>query len=592
MNAHAPQKVLIANRGEIAVRIARACADHGYASVAVYADGDADALHVRLADEAYGLDGVTAAETYLDAEKVLAAALASGATLVHPGYGFLSESADFARAVRDAGLTWVGPSPESIELLGDKISARRLAESVGAPLIAGTTDPVADPSEAVAFAEEHGLPIAIKAAFGGGGRGMRVARRLDEVAELFEAAGREAVAAFGRGECFVERYLERPRHVEAQVLADDHGNVVVLGTRDCSLQRRSQKLVEEAPAPFLTDEQRERVHTAARDICAAADYRGAATVEFLLGVDGLLSFLEVNTRLQVEHPVTEETTGVDIVGEQLRIAAGLPLSITETPAARGHSLEFRINAEDPARGFLPVPGTISVFAPPTGPGVRLDTGVESGSAVSGNFDSMMAKLIVTGVDRDAALTRARRALREFRIEGVASVLPFHRAVLDDAEFTAQDGFAVHTQWIETTFADRTPPQALAEEPVGPDVVSSWIEVDGQRLSLRLPSSLAGAVALGGGTASGSASASTAGTSPSAAAADGDVLAPMAGTLVRWAVEDGAAVEKGDTIAVIEAMKMETTVTAPVAGTAELADDAPSPGDPVSPTTVLARITTA
>jgi acetyl-CoA/propionyl-CoA carboxylase biotin carboxyl carrier protein len=590
MNAHAPQKVLIANRGEIAVRIARACADHGYTSVAVYADGDADALHVRLADEAHGLGGVTAAETYLDAEKILAAARASGATLVHPGYGFLSESADFARAVRDAGLTWVGPSPESIELLGDKISARRLAESVGAPLIAGTTDPVADPAEAVAFAEEHGLPIAIKAAFGGGGRGMRVARRLDEVAELFEAAGREAVAAFGRGECFVERYLERPRHVEAQVLADDHGNVVVLGTRDCSLQRRSQKLVEEAPAPFLTDEQRERVHAAARDICAAADYRGAATVEFLLGADGLLSFLEVNTRLQVEHPVTEETTGVDIVGEQLRIAAGLPLSITATPVPRGHSLEFRINAEDPARGFLPVPGTIALFAPPTGPGVRLDTGVESGSAVSGNFDSMMAKLIVTGVDRDAALARARRALREFRIEGVASVLPFHRAVLDDADFTAQDGFAVHTQWIETTFAERTPPQSLAEEPAEPDVVSSWIEVDGQRLSLRLPSSLAGAVALGGGgTGSGTASASTAEPMPSAA--DGDVLAPMAGTLVRWAVEDGAVVEQGDSIAIVEAMKMETTVTAPVAGTVDLAD-APSPGDPVSPTTVLARITTA
>ncbi|PSL37499.1 acetyl-CoA/propionyl-CoA carboxylase, biotin carboxylase, biotin carboxyl carrier protein [Labedella gwakjiensis] len=586
MTAHAPRKVLIANRGEIAVRIARACADHGYTSVAVYADGDADALHVRLADEAHGLGGVTGAETYLDADKIIEAARASGATLVHPGYGFLSESADFARAVRDAGLTWVGPSPESIELLGDKISARKLAESVGAPLIAGTTDPVASAAEAIAFAEEHGLPIAIKAAFGGGGRGMRVARRLDEVAELFEAAGREAVAAFGRGECFIERYLERPRHVEAQVLADDHGNVVALGTRDCSLQRRSQKLVEEAPAPFLTDEQRDRVLSSARDICAAADYRGAATVEFLLGADGLLSFLEVNTRLQVEHPVTEETTGVDIVGEQLRIAAGLPLSITETPSVRGHSIEFRINAEDPARGFLPTPGTITTFAPPTGPGVRLDTGVESGSEVSGRFDSMMAKLIVIGVDRDAALARARRALAEFRIEGVASVLPFHRAVLDDADFTAEDGFAVHTQWIETTFADRTPPQSLAEEPAEPDVVSSWIEVDGRRLGLRLPAALAGSFASGVGTAS----AFAPGATGAAASQDGDVLAPMAGTLVRWAVEDGAAVDQGDTIAVVEAMKMETTVVAPVAGTVRLTDDAPSPGDPVSPTTVLARIT--
>ena len=415
---------------------------------------------------------------------------------------------------------------------------------------------------------------------------MRVARRLDEVAELFEAAGREAVAAFGRGECFIERYLERPRHVEAQVLADDHGNVVALGTRDCSLQRRSQKLVEEAPAPFLSDEQRERVLSYARDICAAADYRGAATVEFLLGADGLLSFLEVNTRLQVEHPVTEETTGVDIVGEQLRIAAGLPLSITETPAVRGHSIEFRINAEDPARGFLPTPGPISLFAPPTGPGVRLDTGVETGSEVSGRFDSMMAKLVVTGVDRDAALARARRALAEFRIEGVASVLPFHRAVLDDADFTAGDGFAVHTQWIETTFADRTPPQALAEEPTEPDVVSSWIEVDGRRLTLSLPAALAGSFAAGVGTVPGSIAESSA-----AAAQDGDVLAPMAGTLVRWAVDDGAAVEQGDTIAVVEAMKMETTVTAPVAGTVQRADDAPAPGDAVSPATVLARITT-
>jgi acetyl-CoA/propionyl-CoA carboxylase biotin carboxyl carrier protein len=586
MTEHSRGKVLIANRGEIAVRIVRACADHGYTSVAVYADGDADALHVRLADEAYGLGGITAAETYLDAAKILDAARSSGATLVHPGYGFLSESADFARAVRDAGLTWIGPSPESIELLGDKISARRLAESVGAPLIAGTPDPVADAAEAVAFAEKHGLPIAIKAAFGGGGRGMRVAHRLDEVAELFDAAGREAVAAFGRGECFIERYLERPRHVEAQVLADDHGNVVVVGTRDCSLQRRSQKLVEEAPAPFLTDEQRERVHAAAREICAAAGYRGAATVEFLLGADGLLSFLEVNTRLQVEHPVTEETTGVDIVGEQLRIAAGLPLSFTETPVPRGHSIEFRINAEDPARGFLPVPGTISLFEAPTGPGVRLDTGVESGSQVSGRFDSMMAKLIVTGSDRDAALARARRALAEFRIEGVASVLPFHRAVLDDVDFIAHDGFAVHTQWIETTFADRTPPQSLAEEPAEADVVSSWIEVAGKRMTLRLPSALAGTIVAGTGTA--------AQVTPTNVqeADDGDVLSPMAGTLVRWTVEDGTAVEQGDTIAVIEAMKMETTVAAPSAGRVHRSSDAPSPGDPVTSSSVLATISPA
>ena len=433
------RKVLIANRGEIAVRIARACDDAQLASVAVYADIDADALHVSAADEAFSLDGNSPADTYLNIPKLLAVAAESGADAVHPGYGFLSENADFAQAVLDAGLTWIGPTPDAIRLLGNKITARDAAVRAGAPLVAGSDGPVDTAAEARAFAEEHGLPIAIKAAFGGGGRGMKVVRVIDEVEEAFDSAVREAVAAFGRGECFVERYLDRPRHVEAQVLADAHGNVVVVGTRDCSLQRRHQKLLEEAPAPFLTDEQTTLIYDAAKAVCREAGYSGAGTVEFLVAADGTVAFLEVNTRLQVEHPITEETTGIDLVQEQFRIAAGEPLRLTEDPAPRGHAFEFRLNAEDVGRGFLPSPGTIGEFAGPTGPGIRLDTGVRSGSFVAPQFDSLLAKLIVTGADRQQALRRARRALAEMRITGVATVLPFHRAVLESPDFTSEDG---------------------------------------------------------------------------------------------------------------------------------------------------------
>ena len=439
------KKVLIANRGEIAVRVVRACADYGVKSVAVYADSDIDALHVKMADEAYGLAGERPADTYLNIAKIIAIAQKSGADAVHPGYGFLSESEAFAQAVLDAGLIWIGPKPATIALLGDKVSARKVALDVGAPLVAGTKDPVKDASEVLAFAEQHGLPIIIKAAFGGGGRGMKIAWRLDEVEELFASATREAITAFGRGECFVEQFLDKPRHIEAQVIADTHGNVVVLGTRDCSLQRRNQKLVEEAPAPFLSDDQRERIHQSARAICAKAGYVSAGTVEYLLSQSGAISFLEVNTRLQVEHPVTEQTTGIDLVVEQLRVADGLPLSIQETPKPTGHSFEFRINAEDVGRGFLPTPGKIQRFEAPSGPGVRVDSGVQSGSIVSGSFDSMMAKLIITGATREQALVRARRALKEFQIDGVASVLPFHRAVVDHADFSSTDSFKVHTR---------------------------------------------------------------------------------------------------------------------------------------------------
>jgi acetyl-CoA/propionyl-CoA carboxylase biotin carboxyl carrier protein len=576
------KKVLIANRGEIAVRIIRACADRGLATVAVYADSDADALHVRMATQAFGLDGDSPATTYLDAEKLLTIAAQSGADAVHPGYGFLSESAAFARLVTEAGLTWIGPSPESIDRLGDKIAARQIAASVGAPLVAGTPDPVATAADAVVFAEEHGLPIVIKAAFGGGGRGMRVARSLDEVAEQFDAAVREAVTAFGRGECFVEQFLDAPRHVEVQVLRDSHGTVVVLGTRDCSLQRRNQKLVEEAPAPFLTDAQRDRLHTSAADICAAADYQGVATVEYLLSVDGTISFLEVNTRLQVEHPVTEQTTGVDIVAEQLRIAEGLPLSVQSTPAPTGHSIEFRINAEDAARGFLPTPGTITRFEPPTGPGIRVDSGVETGTVVSGRFDSMLAKLIVTGPTREIAIRRARRALDEFRLEGIASVLPFHRAVLRDADFVGGEALTVHTQWIETTFAERIPAEALLPEPVEAGVSTSWIEIDGVRHTLRMP---AGAMAMGaptGGTAAGLPGASVV----DGNSADTGVVAPMAGTLITWLIEDGSTVTAGDPVVVVEAMKMETTITATGTGTLHHAS---APGAAVAAGEQLATI---
>lgn len=566
--------VLVANRGEIAVRIVRACADLGIRSVAVYADGDADAPHVRLADEAWALDGRTAAETYLSIEKLLGVARRSGADAVHPGYGFLSERASTARAVEEAGLVWVGPTSATIELLGDKIAARDLARTVGAPLVPGSDGPVPDAAAALAFAEEHGLPLAIKAAHGGGGRGMRVAWTLEEVPELFEAARREAEAAFGRGECFVERFLERPRHVEAQIIADDHGHVVVAGTRDCSLQRRNQKLVEEAPAPFLDLAVRKRIHESARDLCAAAGYRGAGTVEFLLGVDGTLSFLEVNTRLQVEHPVTEETTGLDLVVEQLRVASGLPLSVTEDPEPRGHAIELRLNAEDPARGFLPGPGRIERFVPPSGPGVRVDAGVESGSVIPGEFDSLFAKIVVWGPTRDAALARARRAAAETVVEGVPTVLPFHRAVLADPAFTGSDrgsadgsGFAVHTQWIETELLAALDPQALAAPVVEPGVVETWVEIDGKRHKVRTPGGLGFA---GPGVGPG-ASGMTAGGAPPTSGTGADdgrvpLLPAMPGTLVRWLVADGETVADGQPVAVVEAMKMESQLVAEAAGT--------------------------
>ncbi|VGO07970.1 Urea carboxylase without Allophanate hydrolase 2 domains [plant metagenome] len=552
------KKVLIANRGEIAVRVIRACADYGVQSVAVYADPDIDALHARLADEAWGLDGHKPADTYLNIEKLLDVARRSGADAVHPGYGFLSENAGFARAVIDAGLTWIGPPPEAIEQLGDKVQARRIAMEAGAPLVAGTPGPVQNAEQVVAFAELHGLPIAIKAAFGGGGRGLKVAWKMEEVAELYESAVREATVAFGRGECFVEQFLDCPRHVEAQVIADTHGKVVVLGTRDCSLQRRNQKLVEEAPAPFLTDAQRERIHTAAHDVCARAGYVGAGTVEFLLSNTGAISFLEVNTRLQVEHPVTEETAGLDLVVEQLRVADGLPLSITETPAPLGHAIEFRINAEDVGRGFLPAPGPVDVFEAPGGPGVRVDTGVVSGSVVPGNFDSLMAKLIVTGATREQAVARARRALAEFRIEGVATVLPFHREVLRHPDFTGDD-FKVHTRWIETDFANTLAAAARAVPVSAEPLQRTAIEIDGRRVSLGLPALLLRALSAGAGAATGGDA--EAGQSADAAS----VAAPIAGTLQAWKVEDGAEVAEGDLIAVMEAMKMEMQVLAHRAG---------------------------
>ncbi|MDA8450490.1 ATP-grasp domain-containing protein [Acidovorax sp. NCPPB 3859] len=557
------KKVLIANRGEIAVRIARACADHGLASVAVYADADIDALHVRMADEAWGLGGDRPADTYLHIDKLLDAAHRSGADAVHPGYGFLSENAGFARAVIGAGLTWIGPPPDAIERLGDKVEARRLALQVGAPLVQGTAGPVQDVSEVLAFAGQHGLPIIIKAAFGGGGRGMKIAWRMDEVEDLYASAVREATAAFGRGECFVEQFLDRPRHIEAQVLADMHGNVVVLGTRDCSLQRRNQKLVEEAPAPFLTPEQRERIHTAARDICAAAGYTSAGTVEFLLSGTGAISFLEVNTRLQVEHPVTEQTTGIDLVVEQFRIAEGLPLRITQTPEPLGHSFEFRINAEDVGRGFLPTPGGVTAFEPPSGPGVRLDTGVQAGSIVPGTFDSLMAKLIVSGATREQAIARARRALREFRIGGVASVLPFHRAVMEHPDFTNGEALRVHTRWIETDFAEPLAAAARAEPPADTALVRTAIEIDGRRVALGLPALLLQGLQASAGAQPAGAPAQSAGTG--SAAEEGTVPAPVAGTVQAWKVAEGDTVAEGDLVAVMEAMKMEMQVTAPRAG---------------------------
>jgi len=547
------KKLLIANRGEISIRIARAARDYGIASVAIYSDADAASLHITVADEAYGLGPGRPADTYLNIPKILEIAKHAGVDAVHPGYGFLSERAEFARAVIDAGLIWVGPKPEVITALGDKVEARRIAAQVGAPLVKGSDGPLASALEATAFAKEAGLPLAIKAAFGGGGRGMKVARKLEEVGELFDSAVREATEAFGRGECYAEQFLDKPRHIEAQIVADSHGNIVVLGTRDCSLQRRNQKLVEEAPAPFISEEQRERIHEAARSICAAAGYTGAGTVEFLLSQNGVISFLEVNTRLQVEHPVTEETTGVDIVREQLRIADGLELSVLETPKPRGHAFEFRINAEDPGRGFLPTPGRITRFRPPSGPGVRLDAGVETGSEIPGLYDSMMAKLIVTGATREEALTRARRALAEFDIEGVASVLPFHRAVLEDPDFTAENGFRVFTNWIETEFRGVEP--APRVDPAESALFHSFIEIDGKRHKLGLPTALF----------SGLSAPQPGHLASSAPIAEGTITAPIPGTLQQWLVEDGADVVEGEAVALLEAMKMETRVLAPKAG---------------------------
>jgi acetyl-CoA/propionyl-CoA carboxylase biotin carboxyl carrier protein len=561
-------KVLIANRGEIAVRVARACRDAGLASVAVYADSDRDAVHVRAADEAYALNGDTPATSYLDMGKVLDVARRAGADAVHPGYGFLSENADFAQAVIDAGLIWIGPPPEAIRALGDKVRARHIAQAVDAPQVAGTPDPVSGADEVVAFAEQNGLPVAIKAAFGGGGRGLKVARTIEEIPELYDSAVREAVTAFGRSECFVERYLDRPRHVETQCLADQHGNVVVVSTRDCSLQRRHQKLVEEAPAPFLTAEQNAQIYRASKAILREAGYVGAGTCEFLVGQDGTISFLEVNTRLQVEHPVTEEVTGIDLVREMFRIADGEELGYDD-PAIRGHSFEFRINGEDPGRGFLPAPGPVTVWEPPSGPGVRLVAGVEQGTVIGQSFDSLLAKLIVTGATRQQAVERARRALAEFRIDGMATALPFHRAVMSDPAFTPADPaqpFSVHTRWIESEFVNTIEPfagSAEAGEPTERETVT--VEVGGKRLEVTLPAGL-GAAGPGAAPAGQKAAPRRSAKKGSASAASGDDLtSPMQGTIVKIAVEEGQQVQAGELVVVLEAMKMEQPLNAHKAG---------------------------
>ncbi|QDQ89506.1 acetyl/propionyl/methylcrotonyl-CoA carboxylase subunit alpha [Rhodococcus sp. WB9] len=585
-------KVLVANRGEIAVRVIRAAADAGLASVAVYAEPDADAPFVRLADEAFALGGQTSAESYLVFDKILDAAKKSGADAIHPGYGFLSENADFAQAVIDAGLIWIGPSPQSIRDLGDKVTARHIAEKAKAPMAAGTKDPVKNADEVVAFAKEYGVPVAIKAAFGGGGRGMKVAHTIEEIPELFDSATREAVAAFGRGECFVEQYLDKARHVEAQVIADQHGNVIVAGTRDCSLQRRFQKLVEEAPAPFLTDDQRHRIHTSAKAICKEAGYYGAGTVEYLVQGD-TVSFLEVNTRLQVEHPVTEETAGLDLVLQQFKIANGEHLDLTEDPTPRGHSFEFRINGEDAGRGFLPAPGPVTKFVPPTGPGVRMDSGVETGSVIGGQFDSMLAKLIVTGATRDEALARARRALAEFQVEGLATVIPFHRAIVSDPAFIG-DGttFDVYTKWIETEWDNQIEPftgnQPIDEDESGPrqNVV---VEVGGRRVEVSLPGQFT--LGTGAGAPAGAVRKKpkprTRGGAHGGAASGDAVTAPMQGTVVKVAVEEGQQVAEGDLIAVLEAMKMENPVNAHKAGT--VTGLAVEPGAAITQGTVLAEL---
>ncbi|MEY4279808.1 MAG: hypothetical protein RL313_71 [Actinomycetota bacterium] len=546
------KRVLIANRGEIAVRIIRACKDHGIESVAVYSDEDRDAIHTQSADYAYSLHGLTAAQTYLDISKIISVAKESGADAVHPGYGFLSERADFAQAVIDAGLIWIGPPPAAISALGDKVSARKIAAAAGAPLVAGTKDPVNGADEVVAFAKEHGLPVAIKAAFGGGGRGLKVAHTMEEIPELFASAVREAIAGFGRGECFVERYLDKPRHVETQVLVDKHGHAVVVSTRDCSLQRRHQKLVEEAPAPFLTPEQNEELYRSSKAIMKEAGYVGAGTCEFLVGNDGTISFLEVNTRLQVEHPVSEEITGIDLVREQFRIAMGESLGFDD-PQIRGHSIEFRINGEDPGRSFLPAPGRITEWRLPAGPGVRVDAGFKSGDTVGGNFDSLLAKLIVTGATREQAIERARRALAEFEIGGLATALPFHRAILEDPAFTKS--FKVYTSYIENEFKNSIPAFAPTLAPITTKVAAEHLiaEVNGKRFEIKLhtPEPVvkrhrAKQSSAGGATGAG-------------------LTSPMQGTVVKIAVEEGSTVEAGDLVIVLEAMKMEQPLTAHKSG---------------------------
>jgi acetyl-CoA/propionyl-CoA carboxylase biotin carboxyl carrier protein len=557
-------KVLIANRGEIAVRIARAAKDSGRKSVAVYADQDRDSLHVRVSDEAYALNGTTSAETYLVIEKLLSIAKRSNCDAVHPGYGFLAENADFARAVRKAGLIWIGPTPEAIERLGDKVSARHVAEKVGAPLAPGTLNPVENAQEVLDFVAKHGLPVAIKAAYGGGGRGIKVAYQESEVAELFESATREAVAAFGRGECFVEKYLEKPRHVETQCLADSAGNVVVVSTRDCSLQRRHQKLVEEAPAPFLTADQTTKLYESSKAILKQVGYIGAGTCEFLVAQDGTISFLEVNTRLQVEHPVSEEVTGLDLVREQFRIAEGGLIDYPD-PEVSGHSFEFRINGEDPGQNFMPAPGSVHVFRAPGGPGVRVDSGVESGDSISGNFDSMIAKLIVTGKDRTQALERSRRALAELQVLGLPTVIPFHRKIVNDPAFIASDGkFGVYTRWIETEWVNDLEPwggQLDAIDQVSNARKNVVVEVDGKRIEVSLPARM-----LQGGSAS-----ATGGRAPkrkisshhgSSGAGNKSIKAPMQSTVVKLAVAAGDKVVEGDQVLVLEAMKMEQSISSP------------------------------
>lgn len=582
-------KILIANRGEIAVRVIRAARDEGLQTVAVYADPDRDAQHVKLADEAYALGGATAAQSYLVMDKLIEIAIRSGADAVHPGYGFLSENAQFAQKCIDAGLTWIGPSPESITQLGDKVAARHIAQKVGAPLVPGTKDPVKSADEVVAFADEHGLPIAVKAAFGGGGRGIKVARDRESIVEMYESAVREATAAFGRGECFIERFLDSPRHVETQCLADAHGNVVVVSTRDCSLQRRNQKLVEEAPAPYLSDEQNERLYEASRAILREAGYQGAGTCEFLVGTDGTISFLEVNTRLQVEHPVSEEISGLDLVREQFRIARGEKIE-EKDPVLRGHSFEFRINGEDAGRSFMPAPGTIEKMTVPTGPGVRWDSGFVAGDVIGGNFDSMLAKLIVTGADRKQALQRARRALAELTIEGMPTVIPFHRVVLDDPAFAPAEGgeFKVHTRWIETEFNNTIPMYSGAPGNVNSDEderTTMVVEVNGKRLEVSLPDLSGGAKH----TAKPAASKTRKSRSARGAAKGGgdELTSPMQGTIVKVAASDGDTVAEGDLILVLEAMKMEQPITAHKAG--KVSGLSAKAGDTVTSGAVLATI---